>query len=298
MSLIQLKSRIKNIAYLEQEPMSRHTTFKIGGPCMLMAFPWSTEECKVCLLAAHELGVEPIILGKGSNLLAPDEGLERFVIKPSKGLDLIQIEGNTITAGAAVSLRILAQTAMEAGLAGLEFAHGIPGSLGGALVMNAGAYGGEMKDVVQSVEALTMDGKETTFTTDDCRFAYRHSIFADNPHLITGATFTLQSADPTEIQACMTELADKRKTSQPLNYPSAGSTFKRPDEGYAAALIEQCGLKGASVGGAQVSQKHSGFVVNSGNATCADVLALMELVQKTVLEQTGITLEPEVKILK
>ena len=298
MSLLELKSRIKDIAYLEQEPMSRHTTFKIGGPCLLMAFPWSVEECKVCILAAHELGIEPLILGRGSNLLVADKGIDRFIIKPAKGMDGIQIEGNTITAGAAVPLRFLAQRAADAGLSGLEFAHGIPGNLGGALVMNAGAYGGEMKNIVERVETFAPDGKEVYFTASDCQFAYRHSIFAENSHLITAATFTLESDDPVEIQARMAELAQKRRDSQPLDCPSAGSTFKRPKDGFAAALIEQCGLKGTSIGGAQVSPKHSGFVVNTGDATCADVLALMELVQKNVLEQTGVCLEPEVKILK
>ena len=298
MPLTELKNRIKSVTLLEQEPMSRHTTFKIGGPCALMALPVNVEACKACLLAASELGIRPVILGRGSNLLVADEGLHRFVIKPAKGMDDLRIDGSTITAGAAVSLRLLAQTAAEAGLSGLEFAHGIPGTLGGALVMNAGAYGGEMKNVVQSVQALTIDGKEISFTAEDCQFAYRHSIFADGNYLITGATLCLEVGEKAQIEARMTELAEKRKTSQPLDYPSAGSTFKRPKDGFAAALIEQCGLKGARIGGAEVSQKHSGFVVNTGEATCADVLALMQLVQETVLRETGVALEPEVKILK
>jgi len=298
MSLTELKNRIKHIAYLEQEPMRRHTTFKVGGPCTLMALPSSVEECKACLLAAAEAGIRPIILGKGSNLLVADEGLPYFVIKPSKGMDTIQIDGNTIAAGAAVSLRLLAQSALDAGLTGLEFAHGIPGTLGGALVMNAGAYGGEMGDVVQSTQALTIMGKEITFTSEEHKFTYRHSIFADEAYLITGATLVLQPGDKAQIQTRMTELVEKRKTSQPLDYPSAGSTFKRPRDGFAAALIEQCGLKGTRIGGAQVSEKHSGFVINAGDATCADVLALMRLVQETVQRETGVALEPEVKILK
>ena len=298
MPLTELKNRIKSVTLLEQEPMSRHTTFKIGGPCALMALPASVKACKACLLAASELGIRPVILGRGSNLLVADEGLHRFVIKLAKGMDDLRIDGSTINAGAAVSLRLLAQAAAEAGLSGLEFAHGIPGTLGGALVMNAGAYGGEMKNVVQRVQALMIDGKEISFTAEDCQFAYRHSIFADGNYLIVGATLHLEVGEKAQIEARMTELAEKRKTSQPLDYPSAGSTFKRPKDGFAAALIEQCGLKGARIGGAEVSQKHSGFVVNTGEATCADVLALMRLVQETVLRETGVALEPEVKILK
>jgi len=298
MSLTELKNRIENITCLEQEPMSRHTTFKIGGPCALMALPVSVDECKACLLAAKEAGVHPVILGKGSNLLVADEGLPHFVIKPSKGMDSIQIGGTTITVGAAVSLRLLAQTAMEAGLAGLEFAHGIPGTLGGALVMNAGAYDGEMKDIVQEVQALTMHGQGISFTTKECQFAYRHSVFTEEAHLITGAMLTLQPGEPAQIQARMTELAQKRKSTQPLDYPSAGSTFKRPKDGFAAALIEQCGLKGTSIGGAQVSSKHSGFVINAGGATCENVIALMQQIQETVQRKTGVFLEPEVKILR
>ena len=298
MPLTELKNRIKSVTLLEQEPMTRHTTFKIGGPCALMALPGNIEACKACLLAAFELGVRPVILGRGSNLLVADEGLHRFVIKLDKGMGDLRIDGSTITAGAAVSLRLLAQMAGEAGLSGLEFAHGIPGTLGGALVMNAGAYGGEMKNIVQSVQALAIDGKEISYTAEDCQFAYRHSIFADGDYLITGATLRMEVGDSIQIQARMAELAEKRKASQPLEHPSAGSTFKRPKDGFAAALIEQCGLKGVRIGGAEVSQKHSGFVINIGEATCADVLALTQLVQETVLRETGVALEPEVKILK
>lgn len=291
----QLKEKLGDIARLEYEPMAKHLTFRIGGPCRLMALPKTAEECRRCLVSAAELGITPLILGRGSNLLAPDEGLEAFVIKPQ--LEEFKREGHMITAGASISLRLLAAKAAEVGLSGLEFAHGIPGTLGGAVVMNAGAYGGEMRDVIRETNVLSMAGEEKRFTGEEHDFSYRHSVFSSGEYLLLESTMELSEGIQEDITARMEELAAKRKASQPLEYPSAGSAFKRPKEGYAAALIEQCGLKGLSVGGAQVSVKHSGFVVNTGGATCQDVLELMAQVQETVQKETGILLEPEVKLL-
>lgn len=298
MPFTQLKQALDGIPLLEQEPLSKHLTFQVGGPVTLMALPETPEQCSRCLSAAHALGVTPLLLGRGSNVLAPDEGLERFVIKLGRGLDEISCSGTTLTAGSGASLRAVAQRALQESLNGLAFAHGIPGTLGGGIVMNAGAYGGEMRDVVVKTHALRMDGSAVTFVGDAHDFSYRHSVFSSGAYIILSAQLRLQPGDATEIKKEMDTLLQKRRSSQPLELPSAGSTFKRPALGYASALIEQCGLKGVSVGGAQVSTKHSGFIVNTGGASCADILALMKLVQQRVHEQTGITLEPEVRLWK
>ena len=244
---------------------------------------------------AAEEGISPVFLGNGSNLLVPDKGIDAFVIKTVAGLTDMTAEGTCITAESGVLLSRLAVFARDCGLSGLEFAHGIPGSLGGAVTMNAGAYDGEMAQVITEVTFLNVDGQVET--TDQFDFSYRHSAFSDGTRLILGVRMQLQSGAPAWIQARMEELMERRKSKQPLEWPSAGSTFKRPEGYYAAALIDQCGLKGLTVGGAQVSEKHAGFIVNKGGATCADILKLMEQVRKRVLNQTGVTLEPEVKLL-
>ena len=286
---------------LKDEPMRNHCSFRIGGPAEWFAEPASEEELIVLRRRLWERGVEPVIIGSGTNLLVSDEGLRGMVIRVGAGLDAIAFDGGgkTVYAGAGIPLSRLALAARDRGLAGLEFAHGIPGSLGGGVMMNAGAYGGEMKDVVASVRYLDAAG-EVRETTDP-GFAYRRSRFnsADEPGcVILGATLRLTPGDPEEIGAKMRELMARRSASQPLEKPSAGSTFKRPEKGYAAALIDGAGLKGFAIGGAQVSEKHAGFVINTGNATCADVLKLMEHIQKTVEERFGVLLEPEVKILR
>ena len=280
---------------LERESMSRHTTFRVGGPVSLMALPRTTEQAVQAVRAATEEGITPFFLGNGSNLLVPDGGVDAFVIKMA-GLNEITVEGDRITAQSGVLLSRLAVTARDHGLTGLEFAHGIPGSLGGAVTMNAGAYDGEMAQVVTSVTYLTADGQVET--TNQFDFSYRHSAFSDGTRMILSATMQLQPGDPAAIRARMEELMERRKSKQPLEWPSAGSTFKRPEGYFAAALIDQCGLKGLTVGGAQVSEKHAGFVINKGGATCADILELMEQVKRRVREQTGVTLEPEVKLLE
>ena len=285
------------------EPMSRYTTFRIGGPAALMALPKSVSEAKMVLQAARELGVEPFFLGNGSNLLVSDEGYPGFVMKLSGRYSVDELnrvwEANRLlVTGGAVLLSSLSGCALGRNLTGLEFAGGIPGSVGGAVTMNAGAYGGEMAQVLESVTFLDESGEVCTLPASECGFGYRHSIFSDRKCLILKARFHLDQGDPAAIKAHMEELAGKRREKQPLEYPSAGSMFKRPPGHFAAALIDQCGLKGLTVGRAQVSEKHAGFVVNRGGATCADVLALVDQVKERVLAQTGVELEMEVKVLR
>ncbi|SCI89867.1 UDP-N-acetylenolpyruvoylglucosamine reductase [uncultured Flavonifractor sp.] len=280
-----------------EEPMARHTTFRVGGPARLMAFPKDKKEIKAAVRAADQMGVVPFFLGNGSNLLVADEGVEAFVIKTG-GLDQTREVNRRLRAECGIPLSRLAVAALGRGLTGLEFAHGIPGSLGGAVVMNAGAYGGEMVQVLTAVTYLDKHGQEHTVPAAECNLTYRHSMFTDHPEwLVLEAEMELEQGDAEEIRAKMEDLAQRRKSKQPLEYPSAGSTFKRPEGHFAAALIEQCGLKGLTVGGAQVSEKHAGFVINRGGATCADILKLTEQIKETVLRETGVTLELEVRTL-
>lgn len=301
-----LRERCPELELRRDEPMSRHTSFRIGGPVPLMALPRSEEEVQEILSAAVlEAGVTPFFMGNGTNLLVADEGADLFVIKAFHGLDRLELakEGEwpgrrTVVAGSGVLLSQLANFAMEYGLTGLEFAHGIPGTVGGAVTMNAGAYGGEMVQVLESVTFLDEAGDICTLPASACGFGYRKSIFSDRKCLILKARYHLEQGDPAVIKARMDELAAKRREKQPLEYPSAGSMFKRPPGHFAAALIDQCGLKGLTVGGAQVSEKHAGFVVNRGGATCADVLELVRQVKERVFQQTGVELEMEVKVLR
>lgn len=310
----RLRERCPALELRENEPMSRHTSFRVGGPVPLMALPKSLEEVSLVLaVAALEFGVRPFFMGKGTNLLFADGGADLLVIRSCDGLNRLELEeegktwvaarpnGRTIIAESGVSLARLAQFALEHSLTGLEFAQGIPGSVGGAVTMNAGAYGGEMSQVVTSVSSDCLPTEELVRVKDP-EFSYRHSAYQTGNEFIRRVYFTLDPGDPREIKAKMDDLARRRREKQPLEWPSAGSTFKRPApvDGkpvYAAALIEQCGLKGLSVGGAQVSEKHAGFIVNRGGATAADILTLMEQVKRRVYEQTGVELEPEVKIV-
>ncbi len=278
-------------------PMQRHTSFRIGGPARRMAFPVNREQLVILLGLAQECGIKPFILGKGTNLLVADEGLDTLVIKTEQMNAIRQLDDVTLEADAGISLARLAVFAQQNGLAGLEFAHGIPGSLGGAVFMNAGAYGGEMKQVVIEVAALFEDGVRY-LTAEEAQFAYRHSVFSNADAVVLGAKLRLEKGDSAEIRARMDDLMARRKQSQPLEYPSAGSTFKRPTGYFAGTLIEQTGLKGLTVGGAQVSEKHAGFVINIGGATCADVTELIAQVQQRVLDAHGVQLEPEVKIIR
>ena len=280
-----------------EEPMARHTSFRVGGPAALMALPRGPEEAAAAVRTARALGVTPFYMGNGSNLLVADEGWRGFVLKAFDGLGEIRVEGTGLEAGSGVLLSRLANAALAQGLTGLEFAHGIPGSLGGGVTMNAGAYGGELCQVVVETRCLTPEGEMETVRGAEHAFGYRTSAFADGSRLILGARLTLERGDPAAIRARMDDLAARRREKQPLEWPSAGSTFKRPEGYFAAALIEQCGLKGLRVGGAQVSEKHAGFVINAGGATCADILGLMARVRSEVFARTGVTLEPEVKLL-
>lgn len=279
-------------------PMSRFTSFRIGGPARRVACPKNREQLVILLGLARDCGARPFVMGNGTNLLAPDEGLERLVVRTAGGMDAVRLlDETTIEADAGISLARLALFAQNAGLTGLEFAHGIPGSLGGAVFMNAGAYGGEMKQVVQEVTVLTEEGIARV-SEEKCDFGYRRSAFSDGKSVILGAKLRLSQGDREEIGAKMAQLMAKRKSSQPLEFPSAGSTFKRPAGAFAAALIDQCGLRGYRHGGAAVSDKHCGFVVNLGGATCADVLALCDEVRAIVKEKTGYDLEKEIRVVR
>ena len=289
---------LPGLKVLCQEPMAGHTTFKVGGPARRMAAPSSVEEMAALLTLAEKEEWPLLLLGNGSNLLVSDEGVDALVIHTG-GLDTMTLlEGGRIRAEAGLSLNKLAVFAQKNGLAGLEFAHGIPGSLGGGIRMNAGAYGGEMCQVVESVTAWIPGTGVVEIPVEEMAFSYRHSRFTGERGVVLAATFRLTGDAPEAIRARMDDLIGRRKEKQPLEYPSAGSTFKRPVGGYAAALIDQCGLKGLTVGGAQVSEKHAGFVINIGNATYADVTELIRQVQARVQEEKGVRLEPEVKIIR
>lgn len=294
-----IEQYLPDLEVLQDEPMSRHTTFRIGGPAKRMAFPSSREQLVLLMSFAKDYGANPLVIGNGSNLLVPDEGLDRLAIDTSANLNRVERgSGNTVLADAGATLARTADLACKSGLTGLEFAHGIPGSLGGAVSMNAGAYGGEMKDVVVSTRYLDHDLTLCEAVGAEHDFGYRHSVFSDTDCVVLGSTLALTPGDPEEIRARMTDLSERRRSRQPLDLPSAGSTFKRPAGGYAAALIDEAGLKGYAVGGAQVSEKHAGFVVNRGGATFDDVLRLMDHIRSEVLRTSGVELEPEVKIIR
>lgn len=290
---------LPDMTYEKDVPLSRYTSFRIGGGARRMAFPRSGEQLVLLFSEAESCGARPFVLGNGTNVLFPDEGVERLVICTR---DMAGVERGTeddeIVAECGASLAYTAVFAQKSGLSGLEFAHGIPGSAGGAVCMNAGAYGGEMKDVVEEVECADAEGKLEVLSVSELQLSYRHSALEGTGKLVTSATLRLSPGEPEEIRARMRELMEKRRASQPLDLPSAGSTFKRPQGGFAAALIDQAGLKGFAIGGAQVSEKHAGFVVNRGGATFEDVTQLMRHIQKTVFDRSGIMLEPEVRILK
>lgn len=287
----------KSILFMENEPMSKHTSFKIGGNCKLMVYPNSTSQIQDIIKVCQDNGILYIILGRGSNLLVSDSGYDGVVICSNKLNNINLISDTEIYCESGVNLIQLCNFALKKSLSGLEFACGIPGSVGGAIFMNAGAYGGEMRDIVQSVKYMDSIGNIYELESSELDFSYRHSFFEDKNYFILSATIKLHKSDQHSIRSLMNDLLKKRKTKQPLEFPSAGSTFKRPKEGYAAALIEQCGLKGKTIGGAQISKKHSGFIVNIGNASCKDVNDLILETQKVVKQQTGIWLESEIKFI-
>ena len=294
----ELRAAFPDLAVRENEPLARHCSFRIGGPAAVLLAPDSADGLAAVCRWLRDRGEAAFLLGNGTNMLFPDEGLDRIVVKTSPAVGNIVTDGTRVTAEAGATLSHTASEALAAGLTGLEFAHGIPGSVGGGVVMNAGAYGGELRYVVTETEYLDDTMERRVLRGEEHDFSYRHSFFSEHRGIILRTVFSLAPGDPAAIAARMRELADRRRNSQPLDMPSAGSTFKRPAGGYAAALIDEAGLKGCSVGGAQVSPKHAGFVVNTGGATCADVLRLMEHIQKTVLDRSGILLEPEVRIIR
>mgnify|MGYP004488303749 CR=1 FL=1 len=299
---VNLKQRFQEILednrILEAELMSRHTTVRIGGPADFFLVPENADEIKKIIAVCKEKNVPYFILGNGSNLLVSDKGYQGVVVQLYRNFGQIKVEDGRIHAQAGALLSGIAAAAREASLTGFEFAGGIPGTLGGAVVMNAGAYGGEMKDVLKEVTVLTPEGGVLTLQADELHMGYRTSVIKEAGYIVLEAVISLEKGDQEEIRSRMQELAGMRSAKQPLQYPSAGSTFKRPEGAFASALIDQCGLKGFTVGGAQVSEKHAGFVINKGDATCADVLELIERVQNKVKTDTGFTLEPEVEILK
>lgn len=279
--------------------MSNHTTFKIGGAARLMLVPNSEEQIQQIVKECSKQGVRYITVGNGSNLLVADEGIDAVVILLGKDFaDVKLIDDTTIYAQAGASLIKVCRFALENGLSGLEFGYGIPGSCGGGAFMNAGAYGGELKDVLYRCDHIDANGEKGMLQNEELKLGYRYSAYYENGCIVTGVYMKLKKADKDEIKAKMDDYMDRRKSKQPLEYPSAGSTFKRPEGYFAGALIEQCNLKGASVGGAQVSEKHAGFVVNTGGATCKDVLDLCQMVSNTVKTETGVDLEMEIRVTK
>jgi len=296
--LRDLTAKHPDILLRRDEPMALHTTFRIGGPAACMACPQNEEELIQLLLFARQREIPTLLLGGGSNLLVPDEGLRALVIKTKERMNAVELlNETTIRADSGVTMARLAQFAATAGLTGLEFAHGIPGTVGGGVYMNAGAYDGEMAQVVRSSSCVCAEGTLIHLHGKEHAFGYRHSVYMENENVITGAVFQLQVGETARIREKMDDLAARRRAKQPLEYPSAGSAFKRPQGAYAAALIDGCGLRGLQVGGAAVSEKHAGFIVNLGGATADDVKRLIAEVQKRVFEQTGYRLEPEIRIL-
>ena len=280
-----------------EEPMASHTSFRIGGPVEIMAFPKNKEELSNILKQSALLDCNPVILGAGTNVLAPDGGLRGLVICLKDCLEgMERLDDTTIRVAAGVTMTRAAVFAANLGLGGLEFAHGIPGTVGGGVYMNAGAYGGEICQVCKSVEVMDFNGEIRTFTNEEMEFSYRHSILEERSGIVISADFQLEPRPVAQIREKMKELMGKRSASQPLDKPSAGSAFKRPVGGYAAALIDQAGLKGYQVGGAAISTKHAGFAVNLGGATAEDVKALLKQVSDIVYEKSGIRLEPEVRV--
>lgn len=283
----------------ENVPLKDYVTFRTGGPCDCLVTPKSEEALSLLLKKVAEYGVTPTFLGCGSNVLVPDEGVRGLVLRTAGGLCELKLnDEETIFCGAGVKLSALCSFALENSLSGAEFAFGIPGSCGGAAYMNAGAYGGSMSDIITRVYHLDKTGQKGSLSVNEIGYGYRSSAYVKNGCIITGIDVHLKRGDKEEIRRQMENLLSCRKEKQPLEYPSAGSTFKRPEGHFAGALIEKSGLKGKTIGGAAVSEKHAGFIINKKNATSADILELIRFVQQTVLQKTGVLLEPEVRILK
>ena len=293
----EISALLPNIVLRMNEPMEKHTSFRIGGPVEVMAFPKNTDELAQVLKVSALMDRKPAILGAGTNVLAPDAGMQGIVICLKESLDGMQLlENDRLRVAAGVTMTKAAVFAANHGLSGLEFAHGIPGTVGGGVYMNAGAYGGEICQVCESVDVMDETGRIFTLTNGEMEFSYRHSRLEDDGGIVVSAVFCLTSKSQEEIRDLMRQLMAKRSASQPLDLPSAGSAFKRPVGGYAAALIDQNGLKGYQIGGAAVSTKHAGFVVNLGGAKATDVKELLLNISDRVFDATGIRLEPEIRI--
>ena len=295
--VMELQGKLGEEGLKLQEPMKEHTTFRVGGPADVFLMPKSAEELKESIEILKKHDVPMMVIGNGSNLLVRDKGIRGAVIQVYNRMAEITVDGEIIEAQGGALLSAVAAKAADASLTGLEFASGIPGSIGSAVVMNAGAYGGEMKDVLLSVDVLTKELEVKTILAEELELGYRHSIVPEAGYIVLGAKLKLKKGKDAAIRSRMAELAEQRREKQPLQYPSAGSTFKRPEGYFAGKLVQDAGLKGKTIGGAQVSEKHSGFLINIGGATAQDILDLIAFCQKEVKDQFGVTLETEVKIV-
>lgn len=294
----ELGERIPGVCIEENVPMAQYTSFRAGGKARMMVIPADAEQLSAVLGVLSGSGVQYMVLGNGTNILVKDSGYNGVIVKIGSGFDYVRQEGCRLVCGSGTRMSVAAKAALEGGLSGFEFASGIPGFTGGAVFMNAGAYGGEMKDILRRAKIVSKDGsREFYMTADELEMGYRHTKLHDTGDIVTEVEFILEEGNRTQIKAKMSELMEKRNSKQPVNFPSAGSFFKRPEGYFAGKLIQDAGLKGLSVGGAQVSELHSGFIINRGGATATDILQLMEMIQARVFDEFGVRLETEVRII-
>lgn len=294
----ELGERILGVCIEENVPMAQYTSFRAGGKARMMVIPADAEQLSAVLGVLSGSGVQYMVLGNGTNILVKDSGYDGVIVKIGSGFDYVRQEGCRLVCGSGTRMSVAAKAALEGGLSGFEFASGIPGFTGGAVFMNAGAYGGEMKDILRRAKIVSKDGsREFYMTADELEMGYRHTKLHDTGDIVTEVEFVLEEGNRTQIKAKMSELMEKRNSRQPVNFPSAGSFFKRPEGYFAGKLIQDAGLKGLSVGGAQVSELHSGFIINRGGATATDILQLMEMIQARVFDEFGVRLETEVRII-
>ena len=294
----ELGERIPGVCIEENVPMAQYTSFRAGGKARMMVIPADAEQLSAVLGVLSGSGVQYMVLGNGTNILVKDSGYDGVIVKIGSGFDYVRQEGCRLVCGSGTRMSVAAKAALEGGLSGFEFASGIPGFTGGAVFMNAGAYGGEMKDILRRAKIVSKDGShEFYMTADELEMGYRHTKLHDTGDIVTEVEFVLEEGNRTQIKAKMSELMEKRNSKQPVNFPSAGSFFKRPEGYFAGKLIQDAGLKGLSVGGAQVSELHSGFIINRGGATATDILQLMEMIQARVFDEFGVRLETEVRII-
>lgn len=294
----ELGERIPGVCIEENVPMAQYTSFRAGGKARMMVIPADAEQLSAVLGVLSGSGVQYMVLGNGTNILVKDSGYDGVIVKIGSGFDYVRQEGCRLVCGSGTRISVAAKAALEGGLSGFEFASGIPGFTGGAVFMNAGAYGGEMKDILRRAKIVSKDGsREFYMTADELEMGYRHTKLHDTGDIVTEVEFVLEEGNRTQIKAKMSELMEKRNSRQPVNFPSAGSFFKRPEGYFAGKLIQDAGLKGLSVGGAQVSELHSGFIINRGGATATDILQLMEMIQARVFDEFGVRLETEVRII-